>query len=87
LKIVDIQLALLAKRLEERKIGLQVTPRAKTLLAEAGFDPQFGARPLKRTIQNMVQNPLARQVLAGEVTDGSTVIIDVGKDGIAFRKK
>jgi ATP-dependent Clp protease ATP-binding subunit ClpB len=87
LKIVDIQLGLLAKRLEERKIGLQVTPRAKALLAEAGFDPQFGARPLKRTIQNMVQNPLARRVLAGEVADGSTVVVDAGKDGISFRKK
>jgi ATP-dependent Clp protease ATP-binding subunit ClpB len=87
LKIVDIQLGLLAKRLEERKIGLQVTPKAKALLAEVGFDPQFGARPLKRTIQNLVQNPLARQVLAGEVVDGSTVVVDAGKDGITFRKK
>jgi ATP-dependent Clp protease ATP-binding subunit ClpB len=87
LKIVDIQLGLLAKRLEERKIGLQVTPKAKALLAETGFDPQFGARPLKRTIQNLVQNPLARQVLAGDVTDGSTVVVDAGKDGIVFRKK
>jgi ATP-dependent Clp protease ATP-binding subunit ClpB len=87
LKIVDIQLGLLAKRLAERKIGLQVTPKAKALLADTGFDPQFGARPLKRTIQNLVQNPLARQVLAGEVTDGSTVIVDAGKDGITFRKK
>jgi ATP-dependent Clp protease ATP-binding subunit ClpB len=87
LKIVDIQLGLLAKRLEERKISLQVTPKAKALLADAGFDPQFGARPLKRTIQNLVQNPLARQVLAGEVTDGSTVTVDAGKDGITFRTK
>jgi ATP-dependent Clp protease ATP-binding subunit ClpB len=87
LKIVDIQLGLLAKRLEERKIGLQVTPKAKALLADTGFDPQFGARPLKRTIQNLVQNPLARLVLAGEVADGSTVIVDAGKDGIAFRMK
>jgi ATP-dependent Clp protease ATP-binding subunit ClpB len=87
LKIVDIQLGLLAKRLEERKIGLQVTPKAKALLADTGFDPQFGARPLKRTIQNLVQNPLARLVLAGEVTDGSTVVVDAGKDGIIFRKK
>jgi len=87
LKIVDIQLGLLAKRLEERKIGLQVTPKAKALLAETGFDPQFGARPLKRTIQNLVQNPLARLVLAGEIADGSTLVVDAGKDGIAFKKK
>ncbi len=87
LKIVDIQLGLLAKRLEERKISLQVTPKAKAALADAGFDPQFGARPLKRTIQNLVQNPLARQVLAGELTDGSTVIVDAGKDGLTYRKK
>ena len=87
LKIVDIQLGLLAKRLEERKIGLQVTPKAKALLAETGFDPQFGARPLKRTIQNLVQNPLARLVLAGEIADGSTLVVDAGKDGIVFKKK
>jgi ATP-dependent Clp protease ATP-binding subunit ClpB len=87
LLIVDIQLGLLAKRLEERKIGLQVTPKAKGLLAETGFDPQFGARPLKRTIQNLVQNPLARQVLSGEVGDGTTVVVDAGKDGIVLRKK
>ncbi len=62
-------------------------PQLTAFLADAGFDPQFGARPLKRTIQNLVQNPLARQVLAGEVPDGSTVIVDAGKEGIAFRKK
>jgi ATP-dependent Clp protease ATP-binding subunit ClpB len=87
LKIVDIQLGLLAKRLAERKIHLQATAKAKAVLADAGFDPQYGARPLKRAIQSMVQNPLARQVLAGEVSDGATVVLDAGKDGITFRKK
>jgi ATP-dependent Clp protease ATP-binding subunit ClpB len=87
LKIVDIQLALLARRLEERKISLEVTQKAKAHLAEVGFDPLYGARPLKRTIQNLVQNPLARQVLAGSVSDGDAVIVDAGKDGIVLKKK
>ena len=85
---MDIQLGLLAKQArgaEDQPAGDaegEGVPRR-----DAGYDPQYGARPLKRTIQNLVQNPLARQVLAGEVTDGSTVIVDAGKDGIAFRKK
>jgi ATP-dependent Clp protease ATP-binding subunit ClpB len=87
LKIVDIQLGLLAARLGERKISLEVTPKAKAHLAEAGYDPQYGARPLKRTIQTLVQNPLAKKVLSGELADGDTVTVDAGKDGIVFRKK
>jgi ATP-dependent Clp protease ATP-binding subunit ClpB len=64
-----------------------VTTKGKAHLAEAGFDPQYGARPLKRTIQSLVQNPLAKQVLAGEIAEGDTVVADAGKDGIVFRKK
>ncbi|HUX14354.1 MAG TPA: ATP-dependent chaperone ClpB [Spirochaetia bacterium] len=84
LKIVDIELGRVAKRLAERKISLAVHPDAKAKLAEIGFDPAFGARPLKRTIQNLIQNPLARKLLAGEVKDGQTVTITVGKDGFVF---
>ncbi|HTO22307.1 MAG TPA: hypothetical protein VMQ10_07460, partial [Spirochaetia bacterium] len=54
---------------------------------ETGYDPQYGARPLKRTIQGLVQNPLARMVLAGDVADGETVVLDKGADGLAFRKR
>ena len=87
LKIVDIQLGLLAGRLREKKISLEVTPKAKAALADAGFDPLYGARPLKRAIQSLVQNPLARKVLAGDIEEGDTVIVDFAKGEIAFRAK
>jgi ATP-dependent Clp protease ATP-binding subunit ClpB len=87
LTIVDIQLDLLKSRLRERKVTLEATPKAKAFLAETGYDPLFGARPLKRTIQNLVQNPMARSMLAGDIADGDTVVIDKGADGIVFKKK
>jgi ATP-dependent Clp protease ATP-binding subunit ClpB len=85
LKIVDIQLGFLARRLEEQGIGLAVSAKAKAYLAEVGFDPLYGARPLKRTIQNLVQNPLSRKVLAGEIREGGKVSVDAGKDGLVFK--
>jgi len=87
LKIVDIQLQILKKRLGERKIVLEATPKARAFLAETGYDPMYGARPLKRTIQNLVQNPLAKMVLAGDIADGDAVTVDKGTDGLVFRKK
>ncbi len=81
LEIVGLQLGLLSKRLADRKIGLEVTKEAKELLAERGFDPVYGARPLKRTIQRDVQNPLAMKILAGEFGEGDTVEIGVDKKG------
>jgi ATP-dependent Clp protease ATP-binding subunit ClpB len=87
LKIVDIQLEILKKRLQERKIVLEATPKARAFLAETGYDPQYGARPLKRTIQNLVQNPLSKMVLAGDVSDGDVIALDKGADGLVFRKK
>ncbi|MFI5367584.1 MAG: ATP-dependent chaperone ClpB [Spirochaetia bacterium] len=87
LKIVDIQLGLLQKRLREKKVTLEATPKARAYLSEAGYDPMYGARPLKRTIQNLVQNPLAKMMLAGDIADGNTVTIDKGEKGIVFRKK
>ncbi len=87
LKIVDIQLELLRNRLRERKVSLEATAKAKAYLAETGYDPLYGARPLKRTIQNLVQNPMARSMLAGDIADGDTVVIDKGAEGIVFRKK
>jgi ATP-dependent Clp protease ATP-binding subunit ClpB len=88
LRIVDLQLELLRRRLAERKIGLTVTTEAKELLAERGYDPVYGARPLKRTIQRDVQNPLAMKILAGEVGEGETAAIGTDKRGeFVFRKK
>jgi ATP-dependent Clp protease ATP-binding subunit ClpB len=88
LEIVGLQLGLLAKRLGDRKIGLEVTKEAKELLAERGFDPVYGARPLKRTIQNDVQNTLAMKILAGEFGEGDTVRVGLDKAGeLAFGKK
>jgi ATP-dependent Clp protease ATP-binding subunit ClpB len=85
-KIVDIQLTRLSVRLAERKITLILTDTAKSLLAERGYDPLFGARPLKRTIQSDLENPLAKQIIAGVIHEGDTVTADAGKDGIVFRK-
>lgn len=80
--IVDIQLALLQKRLAGRKITLELDADAKKWLADEGYDPVFGARPLKRVIQRSLQNPLAEMLLAGEVLDGATVPITVGPEGL-----
>jgi ATP-dependent Clp protease ATP-binding subunit ClpB len=88
LDILGLQLALLGTRLADRKIGLEVSKEAKELLAERGFDPVYGARPLKRTIQRDVQNPLAMKILAGEFGEGDTVALGVDKKGeLVFRKK
>lgn len=79
-EIVDIQLEHLRKRLAERKISLDLTPEAKKLIAEKGYDPVYGARPLKRTIQKMIQDPLATEILRGTFKEGDHVVVDVGKD-------
>jgi ATP-dependent Clp protease ATP-binding subunit ClpB len=76
LAIVELQLAQLQKMLDARSVRLEVTPEGKRSLAEMGYDPEFGARPLKRTIQREVQNPLARMLLAGEVRAGQVVVLD-----------
>ena len=88
-KIVDIQLTRLSKRLAERKITLALTDAAKSLLAERGYDPMFGARPLKRTIQSDLENPLAKQIIAGAIREGDTITADIAPDkqGIVFKKK
>ncbi|HLM67387.1 MAG TPA: AAA family ATPase, partial [Longimicrobium sp.] len=85
--IVDLQLRRLEKLLSDRKLGLRVTDAAKELIAEEGYDPAYGARPLKRAIQRLVQNPLALHVLEGEFVDGDTVVVDrdAAGAGLAFR--
>ena len=80
--IVDIQLARLGKRLAGRKITLELDASARQWLADEGYDPVFGARPLKRVIQRALQNPLAEMLLAGDVLDGGTVPVSAGSDGL-----
>jgi ATP-dependent Clp protease ATP-binding subunit ClpB len=75
-KIVDLLLAGVAKMLEERKITLELTPAARELLLAEGFDPAYGARPLRRTIQRLVQDPLALRILEGNILPGDHVIVD-----------
>ncbi len=86
-KIVDIQLVRLGKLLEDRKITIVLEPAAREWLADKGWDPAYGARPLKRVIQKAVQDPLAEQILAGQVKDGDRVVISAGKQGLTFNGK
>ena len=83
-KIVDIQMGRLSKLLADRKIKLELDDKAKDWLGQKGYDPAYGARPLKRVIQKYVQDPLAEMVLAGKIHDGETVRITAGKDGLMF---
>lgn len=82
--IVDLQLALLEKRLAVRRITISVTDAARAWLAETGYDPAYGARPLRRLIQSAIGDPLARLLIAGQVTDGGAVTVDVGDDGLSL---
>jgi ATP-dependent Clp protease ATP-binding subunit ClpB len=85
-QIVDIQLRGLRKRLADRKIALELTPAAAQELAREGFDPVYGARPLKRAIQREIVQPLAMRLLQSEFHDGETVVVDAGEDGnLVFR--
>jgi len=87
-KIVEIQLAGLAKRLSRRELAIELTQGAKEALAELGWDPQYGARPLKRAIQRHLEDPLASRVLAGEFGPGEVIEVDRGPDGsLKFERK
>jgi ATP-dependent Clp protease ATP-binding subunit ClpB len=83
-QIVDIQLERVERLLEARNIGLRVTPAVRNALADEGFDPVYGARPLKRTIQRRIQDPLAMALLRGEFTEGDTVIVDFVDEEYTF---
>jgi ATP-dependent Clp protease ATP-binding subunit ClpB len=85
-RIVEIQTRYLEKRLAEKRIGLELTEAAKAVLAREGFDPVFGARPLKRTIQRRVQDPLALKILEGEFAEGDTVRVDARGDELTFTR-
>ncbi|WP_137293975.1 ATP-dependent chaperone ClpB [Nocardioides dongxiaopingii] len=82
--IVDLQLGLLEKRLAVRRITIEVTDAAKAWLAETGFDPAYGARPLRRLVQSAIGDNLAKMLIGGQVVDGSTVRIDAGDEGLAL---
>jgi len=85
-KIIDLQLEIVKKRLAEKKIKLEFTPKLEEFLAEKGFDPQFGARPLKRVIQNQILDDLALQIIEGKIKEGQKIKVDVDKDNkVAFK--
>jgi ATP-dependent Clp protease ATP-binding subunit ClpB len=83
-RIVDIQFARLEKLVAERRITLALEPSAREWLADRGYDPAYGARPLKRVIQREVQDPLAERILMGEIGDGAAVAISAGGDRLLF---
>ncbi|MCL4713244.1 MAG: AAA family ATPase, partial [Pseudorhodoplanes sp.] len=83
-RIVDIQMDRLAKLLADRKIVVQLDPAAREWLADKGYDPAYGARPLKRVIQKSLQDPLAELILSGKVKDGDLVKVAAGKAGLTF---
>ncbi|MGI8424552.1 MAG: ATP-dependent chaperone ClpB [Chloroflexota bacterium] len=85
-EIVEIELESVQRRLVERKVVLDVTPEARAYLGREGYDPVFGARPLRRTIQREIENSLARRILSGEIRDGDTVQIDVAAHGLTFQR-
>ncbi|MDA1038228.1 MAG: ATP-dependent chaperone ClpB [bacterium] len=87
-EIVDLQLKLVEKRLKaQHDLNLDVSSETRALLSKRGYDPKYGARPLKRTIQQLLLNPLAKQILGGKIPDGATVSIGVVKDEIIIKKK
>jgi ATP-dependent Clp protease ATP-binding subunit ClpB len=79
--IVGLQVEMMKKRLEDRRINLEVTPAAREWLAITGYDPAYGARPLRRLVQHEIGDRLARSLLSGEVRDGSRVIVDRDPEG------
>ena len=83
-RIVDIQLGIVSKMLAENGIRLEYTDRAREWIAAAGYDPLYGARPVKRTIQRYVVNDLSKRILAGDVDRSKPISIDAGKDGLTF---
>ena len=84
-KIVDLMVKEVEERLAERKIELKLTEKAKSWLAKEGYDPVYGARPLRRVIERFVENPLSSQMLRGEIKEGDTVKVDLGKEGLTFK--
>ena len=86
-QIVDLQMARLRKLLEERHLEIELTDKAKDFLAEAGYDPTYGARPLRRAIQRYVQDKLAPMLLSGDFKEGDTILVDRDTEGLRFERK
>ena len=86
-QVVDLLAKDLQKRLAERKLSVEITEKAKSWLANEGYDPVYGARPLRRALEKYVENPLAVKVLGGEFKEGDTIVVDSGDDGLTFTKK
>lgn len=87
LSILDIQFKKVEERLKERRLFLEITPEVKQYIAKVGYDPLYGARPLKRAVQNELENPLAKEVLSGRFIEGDSIVAKKGENGIIFEKK
>jgi ATP-dependent Clp protease ATP-binding subunit ClpC len=85
--IVDLMAKELQERLAERKLGVELTEGAKSWLAKKGYDPMYGARPLRRAIERYVENPLSTKVLSGEFKEGDTIIVNLKGDTLTFTAK
>ncbi|MGZ4383729.1 MAG: type VI secretion system ATPase TssH, partial [Gaiellaceae bacterium] len=85
-RIVELQVRRLRERLAQRGLDLELTPAAEELVADAGWDPTYGARPLKRALQRLVENPLAKRLLEGDFAEGDTVLVDASDGELAFSK-
>jgi ATP-dependent Clp protease ATP-binding subunit ClpC len=85
--IVDLMVKDLQRRLAERKLGVELTEKAKTWLAKEGYDPIYGARPLRRAIEHSVENPLSTRLLRGEFKEGDTIVVDLRSDNLVFKTK
>jgi ATP-dependent Clp protease ATP-binding subunit ClpB len=85
-KIVEIQMRYLQERLGEKKLKISVSENVKELIAKQGFDPVFGARPVKRTIQRLIEDPLSKRLLEGEFSEGDTIKADVSDGKIVFSR-
>jgi ATP-dependent Clp protease ATP-binding subunit ClpA len=80
-RIVDLQLTIVGKLLKDRKVKLEITPAAKDQIIGEGYDPQYGARPMRRAVQRLIQDPLALKLISGEFVEGDTILVDVRPDG------
>ena len=85
-KIVDIQMDYLRRLLKEQELDFEITTEAKEFLATRGFNPVYGARPLKRVIRQLIENPLSKEILAQKFLRGDKIVIDLNNDEIIFRK-
>jgi ATP-dependent Clp protease ATP-binding subunit ClpB len=86
-QIVDIQLRILSARLADRHMTINLTGAAKDLIVNEGFDPTYGARPLKRTIQRFLENPLSKKILQGEFQQGDSIRVEMEEDRLTFNKE